>query len=71
MQTAHLITPLSPARAALIDCVQIHAVHLPVCCVVCCPEEERLCYGTMIFSYYYHIYDAKLRWTVLTVFNTP
>lgn len=48
MQTAHLFTLLSPARAALIDCVQIHAVHLPVHCVVCCPEEERVCYSHII-----------------------
>lgn len=40
MQTADLFTHPSPTRAALIDCVQLHTVHLPVHCVVCCPEEE-------------------------------
>lgn len=43
MQTPHLFTPLSPPWAALVDCVQIHAVYLPICCVVCCPEEEKCC----------------------------
>lgn len=45
IQTAQLFTLLSPARAAFIDCVQIHAVHLLVGCEVCCPEEEKRCYG--------------------------
>ena len=44
MQTAQLFTLLSPARAALIDCMHIHAVHLPVGCEVCCPEKKKLCY---------------------------
>lgn len=48
MQTAHLFTHLSPTRAALIDCVPIHTVHLPVHCVVCCPEGEKLCYSYII-----------------------
>lgn len=43
MQTADLFAHPSPTRAALIDCVQIHTVHLPVHCVVCCPEEEKFC----------------------------
>ena len=51
MQAAHLFTLPSPARAALIDCVQIHVVHLLVHCVVCCPEEETFCYSHMIGFY--------------------
>ncbi len=46
MQTAHLVTHLHPARAALIDCVQIHAVHLPVHSVVRCPTEIKYVIGT-------------------------
>lgn len=54
MQAAHFFTPLSPSWAALVDCVQIHVVHLPVCCVVCCPEKEMSCYSHMIaFSVVY------------------
>lgn len=48
MQTALLFTHLSPTRTALIDCVPIHTVHLPVYCVVCCPEGENLCYCHII-----------------------
>lgn len=40
MKTAHLIFLLCPSRTALIDCVQIHAIHLLIRHVVCCPEEE-------------------------------
>lgn len=43
VQTSHLFTHPSPARAALIDYVKVHAVHLFVRCVVCCPEEEKFC----------------------------
>lgn len=43
VQTSHLFTHPSPARAALIDYVKVQAVHLFVRCVVCCPEEEKFC----------------------------
>lgn len=58
MQTAHLFTLPSPARAAIIDCVQIHVVHLPVHCVVGCPEKEKFCYShRIVWKLHYRFID--------------
>ena len=41
VQTAPLFSPLAPPGAASIHGVKLHAVHLPVGCVVPGPEEDR------------------------------